>query len=174
MGTISARFATNLSGISDYLSSILSTLAGEPGAGRSFVSVLGDTFFYHIIAFVLSFFVLGFLFIPVLSCIRGYIFAFSVSIIVRYYGSAGILPALLLFGLESFISTPCFVFLSTQSFCASMRLTSLALSGVNNGFSPYNSGFIFKCAACFLILLAVALASYLLSGVMFSFVLNTI
>lgn len=174
IGTISAGLVKGLPGISGYLSNIISILMSDDGSSLSFLSVLIDTMFYHLIIFALGFCVFGFVFIPVVAGVRGCIFAFSISVLIRYYGQTGIFPAFLLFGLKSLIATPCLLFLAVQSFCASVRLTSIAALGINNGDKPYDSGFVMRCAVCFAVLLILSAISFFASDSIFGFISNII
>ena len=44
--------------------------------------------------------------IPVLFCVRGFLFSFSVAALCRIFGPAGLAPALCLFGLPAFLWAP--------------------------------------------------------------------
>lgn len=101
-GLAGGEGARELSGyLVDYL-----TLAGEGSVARSFWPVLWEQLRYFLAAAALGLTAIGVVGLPVLFCARGFLFAFSVGCLVRVFGAAGLIPALVLFGIPALLWTP--------------------------------------------------------------------
>lgn len=172
IGTVSAKYIDQLSIVPNYISSIITSLESGSNLSGGIGSTFLDIAAYPLVVFTMGFFVFGFIFIPPFAALRGYIYSFSVALIIRFYGISGILPALLLFGIKSLVLIPCFIFLAIQAFCASMQLTSAVLSRGVSGISPYSGAFMIRSLLCFAALALFAFLSYMLADRIFDFALN--
>ncbi len=108
IGTFTAGLVsdgTQLSSIlSDYLSGYLNNASAKPDF---FIAAL-ETFKYHLTALFLGLSLLGVIFIPVLSGIRGFMLSYSIAAVVRLLGGKGAWLALSVFGIRTLITIPCF------------------------------------------------------------------
>lgn len=95
--------------LSDYL-----TLAAEGTVIRSFWPLLWEQMRYLLAAVVLGVTAIGVVGLPVLFGVRGFFFTFSVGCFFRVFGGAGLLPALVLFGLPALLWAPGFFVAGTQ------------------------------------------------------------
>lgn len=95
--------------LSDYL-----TLAAEGTVIRSFWPLLWEQMRYLLAAVILGVTAIGVVGLPVLFGVRGFFFTFSVGCFFRVFGGAGLLPALVLFGLPALLWAPGFFVAGTQ------------------------------------------------------------
>lgn len=95
--------------LSDYL-----TLAAEGTIIRSFWPLLWEQMRYLLAAVILGVTAIGVVGLPVLFGVRGFFFTFSVGCFFRVFGGAGLLPALVLFGLPALLWAPGFFVAGTQ------------------------------------------------------------
>ncbi|MBE6949127.1 MAG: hypothetical protein E7456_04705 [Ruminococcaceae bacterium] len=156
-GTFSSAFVEDGSALTQYFSEYLSLEQDGSFIDPSFFSVLADTLRYPLAVFVMGFSMPGMIGIPVLTGIRGYTLAFSVSVMVRLYGGDGVLLALSLFAVSTLITVPCLLILSAQSFRASCMLTYMVVKpGSRGSLSLYNIKYFVSCLICFGLLTAAA------------------
>ena len=99
--------------LGNYLSDYL-TLAAEGTVLRGFWPVLWEQFQYLLAAVVLGITAVGVIGLPLLFGVRGFFFSFSVGCFFRVFGIAGLLPALVLFGLPALLWAPGFFLAGTQ------------------------------------------------------------
>ena len=100
--------------LGNYLSDYL-TLAAEGTVLRSFWPILWEQMRYFLAIVVLGLTAVGAVGLPVLFGVRGFFFSFSVGCFLRVFGGAGLLPALVLFGLPALLWAPGFFLTGTQS-----------------------------------------------------------
>ena len=102
---------------------------------------------WPVLTFLFGFTALGLFVLPVLSCLRGFFFSFSIAAFAYIYGRTGLYLAFLLLGLPGFITIPCFFLLTTQSFTASQEL---ACRSGNQGKRelPYQRDYFLRCGLC--------------------------
>ena len=91
-------------------------------SGISFIGVLWNTSWYHLLAIFLGSSVFGFALLPALSALRGYLMTVTVASIITSIPGSGILLTLVYLGFPAMLSIPCFFVLSTDAFAASRRL----------------------------------------------------
>ena len=87
--------------LTDYL-----TAARDGLAVSDRLSVFWSHLRWLLAAAVLGLTALGTVGIPVLFCVRGFLFAFSTGCLCRVFGAVGLLPALALFGLPALLWCP--------------------------------------------------------------------
>lgn len=145
-------------------------LAAESGIFESggLLRSLFDAFLYHAIAVFFGFSAFGFLFLPLLSGVRGFFLTFVAAAVIRALGGGGWLVALALFGLSSFISIPCFFVLSVQAFTASFNLSGALLRRSVASHAIYGKIFFIRCMLCAAALIITALIDAYLSPILAS------
>ncbi len=80
---------------------------------------------FHLVAFLLGSSFLGIVFLPVLSCIRGYALSCTAATIISGYPNNGIIMAVIILGIPALISLPCFFTISIDGFMSSSRIFHL-------------------------------------------------
>lgn len=162
-GTFSSAFVKDGAELTDYFSEYLTLTKDGAFIDPSFFTVLADMFRYPLLVFMLGFSVPGVLGVPILSVVRGYTLAFSVSVMVRLYGGDGVLLSLSVFAVSTLITVPCFLILAALSFRSSCLLTLTVIRpDLRSGISPYNAGYFLRCLICFgLLAVAALLDTYL-------------
>ncbi len=96
-----------------YLSEYLS-LAAEGTVARSLWPLLWEQLRYLLAAVVLGVTAVGVIGLPILFAVRGFFLSFSVGCFFRVFGGAGLLPALVLFGLPVLVWAPGFFLAGVQ------------------------------------------------------------
>ncbi len=162
-GTFSSAFVRDGVALTEYFSEYLSLEKDGSFIDPSFFSVLFDTLKYPAAVFALGFSMPGVIGIPLLSGMRGYTIAFSVSVMVRLYGGDGVLLALSLFGISTLITMPCFLILSAQSFRSACLLSYMVIKpGVRGNIGIYNAKYFINCLICLgSLIIAALLDTYL-------------
>jgi stage II sporulation protein M len=164
IGTVAAGLLQDGASLRAYLADFLSGYQNAADAPNLLLAVWSAVK-YHLLAVFLGFSVLGVVFIPALSALRGFFLCFSISAVIRCLGRKGLLLTLSLFGLNTLMTIPCYFILAAASFSASLYLLKLLRAGTPKGLTPPDGGRLFiSCGVCFLILLASALIdTYLIS-----------
>lgn len=169
-GTFSSAFVQDGSALTQYFSEYLSLEQDGSFIDPSFFSVLFDTFRYPAIVFSLGFSMLGIIGIPALAGAKGYMLAFSVSVMVRLYGGNGVLLALSLFAVSALITVPCFLILSAMTFRASCRLSYLVVKQASRGGAGlYDMKYFISCLICFGLFTGAAVLDTYLTAAMVRF-----
>ena len=134
---------------------------------QSYFPVLFNTAVFHILSFIFGFSLIGIVSVPLLSALKGFLAAFSVSIIVRTLGAESIWFAVSIIGLDLLVAVPCFLIISMHSLCASIRLFLVSIkSEVQFGSSIYNSKYFKRFFICCAVLVIWAFArKYLLEQI---------
>lgn len=101
----------------DYL-----TAANAGGARAGFWSVVWEQVRFPLLVVVLGFTAIGLVGIPIVFLARGFLFAYSVSCLLRAFGEAGLLPALFLFGLPALLWAPALFLLGVQGLQAAWAM----------------------------------------------------
>ena len=109
---------------------------------------------YPVLLLLLSSSVLGVLFVPILSVMRGYFLSCSVASMICAYTQGGWLLAFVALGIPALVTIPCFFVLGIDAFTASGRLLSLATGGTR----PTGPSRLLQHFAVCLVLLAAAAA----------------
>lgn len=119
-GVTEGDFASEL--FSGYGKSVLSG-GGKP----NFTSVFLSVAWYHLLAILLSFTMLGVALIPLVSAVRGFTLSFTLAALVRLYASQGVAAGMLLVGFTALLSVPIFFLVSVDAMCASGELVRVGL-----------------------------------------------
>ena len=174
-GTFSSAFVRDGSALTQYFSEYLLLEQDGSFVDPSFFSVLVDTFRYPLAVFVFGFSMPGIIGIPAFAGVRGYVLAFSVSVMVRLYGGDGVLLALSLFAVSTLITVPCFLILSAQGFRASCLLTYMVVRhGIKGNLSIYDVKYFISCLICLVLLVIAAVFDTYLSVKMVKFAVSYI
>ena len=128
---------------------------------------LVNVFLFHSIAVLLGFSALGFIFLPLLSFIRGFFLSFAAAAIIAAFGKSGISVSLAYLGLPSLVTIPCFFILTQQAFAASFALTGRLLRR-STASHIYKKEYFNRCALCAAALLIAALIDAYLSPLLAS------
>jgi stage II sporulation protein M len=164
IGTFSAGLVRDGSSLNAVLTGYLSAYLNGASLKPDLFAAVVDACKYHLAALFLGLSVLGVVFIPVLSAVRGFMLSYSVSAVVRLLGGKGVWLALSVFGLRTIITIPCFFILSIYAYAASTYIFRQSLSkNMKISASPFNSRTMIVCGVCLLILLASALIDTYLS-----------
>lgn len=99
--------------LGDYLCDYL-TLASQETVTCGFWPVLWEQFRYFLAVVILGVTALGVAGLPLLFAVRGFFFSFSVGCFFRVFGGAGLLPALVLFGIPALLWAPGFFLAGLQ------------------------------------------------------------
>ena len=118
--------------LSSYLTGYL-TLAQSGELPRGLWTLLWEQFKVLLAALVLSVTSLGVVGLPLLIGVKGFSLAFPVACFCRIFGSRGLFPAFILFGLPALLWTPAIFLLGTSGLLSSYRLLRRSL-GEGGGF----------------------------------------
>ncbi|NLA86338.1 MAG: hypothetical protein GX847_03455, partial [Clostridiales bacterium] len=155
---MSVGFVSDGTALNEYISGYLSFFLTDASAEVSLFSAVASNFKYHLLALFLGFSILGVVSIPFLSAVRGFFLSFSVSAVIKLFGSRGILLALSIFGINTLITIPCFFVLSVSAFSASLYILRLVFAkNLKNTVSPFNRRFFVNCGICLIVLMISAL-----------------
>ncbi len=106
------------SGVEPLLDGYIFSRADEIGLFFAFVWFIR----FQFISFLMGTSFLGVTLIPLLVFLRGYILSCASAAIINSYPQNGIVMALIIVGLPSLLSIPCFFFVSTEAFFSSRKL----------------------------------------------------
>ena len=88
---------------------------------------------YSVLLLFLGLTALGVVGIPVLFGVRGFLFVFSVACFCRVFGAAGLIPALILFGLPAILWVPAFFVLGFGAAQTSRKMLGRYLGSESGG-----------------------------------------
>ena len=112
--------------VSEFFSEYGKTLlAGSFDGG--FLPVFMSVAWYHLLAILFSFTMLGVALIPLVSAARGFTLSFTLAALVRLYASQGIAAGMALVGFTALLSVPIFFLVSVDAMCASGELVRIGL-----------------------------------------------
>ena len=100
-------------------------LAGSFDGG--FLPVFMSVAWYHLLAILFSFTMLGVALIPLVSAARGFTLSFTLAALVRLYATQGIAAGMALVGFTALLSVPIFFLVSVDAMCASGELVRIGL-----------------------------------------------
>lgn len=100
-------------------------LAGSFDGG--FLPVFMSVAWYHLLAILFGFTMLGVALIPLVSAARGFTLSFTLAALVRLYASQGIAAGMALVGFTALLSVPIFFLVSVDAMCASGELVRIGL-----------------------------------------------
>lgn len=137
----------------EYLSAVRNGNFTLPGI----LPVLWETFRWPLLVVLLSFTAIGFLGIPVVFIVRGFLLSFAVAAFVRVFGGIGVVLAFLLFGITGALSVPVLFVLGVQGMMACRDL-AMGLTGEKRGGRIYDRAYWGRYGLCaFLLLCCVCL-----------------
>ncbi len=117
LGCLSGKYINADSGgfLGEYLKNY-EDISHTGAAGYSFGKTLFNLVKYPALIFIFSFSAIGIFCIPCIVFLKGLFSAISVSAVISSVGSKGILVALSMFGLQTFITFPCILIISSLAF----------------------------------------------------------
>ncbi len=123
VGSLFAGFAggEGAKELSRYLADYLA-LARDETVKRTFWPTVWEQLRYLLVVVVLGSTALGVVGIPLLFGVRGFFFSFSVGCFCRVFGGAGLVPALVLFGLPALLWGPALFLAGFQGLSSAQRL----------------------------------------------------
>lgn len=146
--------------LADYLS-----LAGEGTVARNFWPTVWEQLRYLVAVVVLGLTAIGAVGIPLLFCLRGFFFAFSVGCFCKVFGGAGLIPALVLFGLPALLWGPALFLAAFQGMSSSLCLLRRGL-GDGHFPLPFSPAYWLRIGLCSALVLACAGAEYVVVPVL--------
>lgn len=150
--------------LSSYLADYL-TLAREGTVVRDFWPTLWEQLRWLALTVLLGLTAIGAVGIPLLFCLRGFFFAFSVGCFCRVFGGAGLVPALVLFGLPALLWAPALFLAGFWGMSGSLYLLR---RGVGEGRcpSPFHPAYWLRVGLCALLTMACGGAEYVVVPVL--------
>lgn len=146
--------------LADYM-----TLASEGIILRSLWQVVWEQLRYVLAVVVLGLTAIGVVGIPMLFCLRGFFFSFSVGCFCRIFGWSGLIPALVLFGLPALLWGPAFFLSGFQGLSGARCLLRRGL-GDGRCPLPFTPSYWFRVCLCACLCLACAGMEYLVIPVL--------
>ena len=146
------------SALSLYLTDYL-TLAREGIVVRSLWSVVWEQIRYLLAVVVLGITAVGVVGVPVLFCLRGFFFSFSVGCFCRVFGWGGLVPALVLFGLPALLWGPALFLAGFQGLSGARCLLRRGL-GDGRCPLPFTTSYWLRIGFCVLLCVACAGTEY--------------
>jgi hypothetical protein len=150
--------------IQEYWAAVQAGLTEPP----ALLSVVWETVRWPGLAVLLGFTALGFVGIPVLFVVRGFLMSFTISSFIRMFGVAGGGMAFLLFGVTGLFALPTLFVLGVQGLSACYTLACQAVGDGKRG-CPYTGAYFLRCGLCagvlaFCIVIEMAVVPTLLSA----------
>ena len=142
-GIVSASYASVQSPVSD-----ISDFFYDSGFLQYFLSLSK----YHLISVFLGFGLFGFVFIPLLSAVKGFFLSFTVSCLSAFGGSGLYSQGLLVFVGAQLVSVVLLLFLMSSSMQFSMKLTNVFLTSAVPLKKLYGANFVRPVVVSLLIL----------------------
>lgn len=130
-GTISAGYAADSIGqlLGSYFSEYVAAIENGQIAEPRFWDVFWSVFKPNLVAVFLGFSVFGFLLLPILSAVKGFMLSFAVACMLQILGKDCWLLAFAVYGIEALMSIPCFFILTVRASFVSKRIVRAVLSG---------------------------------------------
>lgn len=163
-GALDADAATSLL---DYFGGYFTSIENGQVLHFSLLSAVWEILRWPLLAFVLGFTVLGVVGLPVAFCVRGFLLSYAVSVLVRLYGSVGLVAALAVFGFSGFLVLPALFTLGVDAFRAAGSMTGNLLGDSRRTFSS-GQGRLFRTGCCSLLLAMAAVLQFQLTPVFLS------
>lgn len=135
-------------GLSDYLNGCFTGFRDGNVVLPSLLSTLWELCRWPLLVFLFGFTALGVLGVPAVFLARGFLMSYAVSVLVRLFGGAGFLAALVLFGLSGVFVLPALFILGSD---ALRRAAALAGSPTGEGrrvFSLREGQLVRVCSCC--------------------------
>lgn len=122
---------------------------------------------WPLLAFALGFSALGVVGLPVAFCVRGFLLSYAVAVLVRLYGTVGLVSALAVFGVSGFLILPALFTLGTDAFRVAGTM-AVKLMGDNRRTYPPGQGRLFRAGCCAALLAVAAVFQLRLTPVLLS------
>lgn len=151
----------------DYFGGYFASIEDGQAPHLSLLFSVWEVVRWPLLAFVLGFTVLGVVGLPVTFCVRGFLLSYAVSVLVRLYGTVGLVAALAVFGFSSFFVLPALFTLGVDAFRAAGFMTGNLLGDSRRSFSP-GQGRLFRAGCCSLLLAMAAALQFQLTPVLLS------
>ncbi|MGE4486030.1 MAG: hypothetical protein AB7C97_13070 [Oscillospiraceae bacterium] len=138
-GTFYAMQIKAAGALPQFFSSISSVIGTQYAV--NFLSVFKTVLLFPLVAVFLAYTIFGFLLIPALSAIKGFLLSFSVAYAARILGSEGILTICCMFAISELFVLPCFFVFASRSCVTSLSLFRTSLGAGGRPFSflyPYS------------------------------------
>lgn len=151
----------------DYFSGYFSALRDSGAVQPSLPSTVWEVARWPLLVFLLGFTALGVVGIPAALCLRGFLFSYAVSVLVRLYGSAGLASALAVFGVSGFLVLPALFVLGVDGFRGAGALL-MKLIGDGRRTPSLGQGRLFRAGCCAALLAVAAAFQFRLTPVLLS------
>lgn len=160
-GCLAAGFVAGESGavLEEYLKAYLS-LAQSGTAQVSLWAVVWEQIRFPLVLLLLGFTAAGVVCIPLVFCVRGFLFSFSVACFCRLFGWAGLVPTVFLFGVPALLWAPVFFVLGMQGMAGAYDMLRRS-RGESCDPAFFRMHYWRRCALCVLALAACAVLEYL-------------
>lgn len=133
--------------LTTYLEGFLALAKSDGVAAPGLLPLLWEVLRWPLFTLILSFTALGFLGIPVLFSIRGFLLSFAIASFSKMFGFSGGVMAAVVFGLSGLFSIPALFVLGVQGFIAARGLAGRAL-GEGGRSTPFGRAFFLRCGVC--------------------------
>lgn len=150
--------------LSEYLADYLS-LAQSGSVARDFWPAVWEQLRWLALAVLLGLTAIGVVGLPLLFCVRGFLFTFSVGCFCRVFGGAGLLPALALFGLPALLWAPALFLAGFQGMSSAQGLMRRGL-GEGRCPLPFSPAYWLRVGLCAALILACAGLEYVVVPVL--------
>lgn len=151
----------------DYFGGYFTSMENGQVLHLSLLSAVWEVVRWPLLAFVLGFTALGVVGLPVAFCVRGFLLSYAVSVLVRLYGSVGLVAALAVFGVSGFFVLPALFALGVDAFRVAGSMTGNLLGDSRRTFSP-GQGRLFRAGFCCLLLAMAAVLQFQLTPILLS------
>jgi len=140
--------------------------------GSSFVAAAADACKFHFAALLFGVSILGVAAIPLLSVLRGFALAFSMSVFLQSFSSAGTLSVLLVFGVPALVSIPSFFVIAVLGIRLSAALCKALFFAESSDLAMRSPRAAARVFASFLFpILAACYQSFVLPGILSHWIL---
>lgn len=139
--------------LSTYLDSYFTVLRDGKMILPSLFSTVWEFCRWPLLVFLFGFTVLGVIVLPLIFFVRGFLLSFSVAVFVRLFGSSGLLAALAIFGVSSFLVVPALFLLGIGALQTSKSFAGV-FSRESKRNSPLYSDYFMRAGSCALLLTA--------------------
>lgn len=149
---------TDTAELSEYLEGYLK-LAQSEELPRNLWPLLWGQAKYFLAALIFGWTVLGIVGFPVLLCVRGFFFSFSVTCFCQVFGNRGLFPGFILFGLPALLWVPALFAVGVPGFLSAQQLLRRSV-GEGRGVPVGNGVYWFRAGVCGALTLAAGMLEY--------------
>ena len=130
-----------------YLEGFLSLAKTGGVSTPSLLPLVWEILRWPLFTVILGFTALGFVGIPILFSVRGFLLSFAIASFSRMFGFSGGVMAAVVFGLSGLFSIPALFALGVQGFATARSLAGRAL-GESGRSSPFGRAYFLRCGVC--------------------------